>query len=99
MRTCVRRPSDLLARYGGEEMAIIMPATDSEGAAAVAQLIIDRLQQENISHPNSPFARVTVSIGIATAAGPQLEPILAFIEAADQALYRAKAAGRNRYRH
>jgi diguanylate cyclase (GGDEF)-like protein len=99
LRTCVRRPSDLLARYGGEEMAIIMPATDSEGAAAVAQLIIDRLQQENITHPNSPFSRVTISIGIATAAGPQLEPILAFIEAADQALYRAKAAGRNRYRH
>ncbi|MBT2370467.1 diguanylate cyclase [Pseudomonas fluorescens] len=97
LETCVRRPSDLVARYGGEEMAIIMPATDIEGAAVVAQLILDRLQQANIAHPSSPLVRVSVSIGIATATGSQLEPILALIEAADQALYRAKAAGRNAF--
>ncbi len=97
LQACVRRPSDLVARYGGEEMAIIMPATGSQGAEVVAQLILDRLHQENIPHPGSPFARVSVSIGIATATGAQLQPVLGFVEAADQSLYRAKAAGRNRF--
>lgn len=94
---CVRRPSDLVARYGGEEMSVIMPATDSEGAAVVAQLILERLQQENISHPSSPFGRLSVSIGIATATGSQLESLQGLIEVADQALYNAKTLGRDRF--
>ena len=95
LETCVRRPSDLVARYGGEEMAVIMPATDSAGAAVVAQRILSRLQQENITHPGSPFGRVSVSIGVATGMGSRLEPVLGLVEAADAALYGAKAAGRN----
>ncbi|KTC28272.1 diguanylate cyclase [Pseudomonas sp. ICMP 19500] len=95
LEACVRRPSDLVARYGGEEMAIIMPATDSTGAAVVAQRILSRLQQENITHPGSPFGRVSVSIGIATGTGSRLEPVSGLVEAADAALYGAKAAGRN----
>ncbi|MBI6566330.1 sensor domain-containing diguanylate cyclase [Pseudomonas synxantha] len=92
---CVQRPSDLVARYGGEEMAVIMPATDSEGATVVAERILARLQQANIPHPGSPFGRVSVSIGIATGTGSRLEPVSGLIEAADAALYGAKAAGRN----
>lgn len=92
---CVRRPSDLVARYGGEEMAVIMPATDSAGATVVAQLMLERLQQANIAHPGSPFARITVSIGMAVGTGAQLDSLPALIQTADQALYRAKAAGRN----
>ncbi|AUZ45868.1 sensor domain-containing diguanylate cyclase [Pseudomonas orientalis] len=95
LEACVRRPSDLVARYGGEEIAIIMPATDGEGAAVVAQLIIDRLLAENIEHPGSPFGRVSVSIGVAAAVGVELERLLSLIEAADKALYGAKSAGRN----
>ena len=94
---CVRRPSDLVARYGGEEFAVIMPDTDVDGAAVVAQLIIKRLQQANIAHPTSPVARVSLSIGIAAARGPHLEPVNALIGCADQALYQAKTAGRNRF--
>ena len=95
LETSVRRPSDLVARYGGEEMAIILPATDNEGAVVVARRILERLQHENIRHPSSPLGYVSVSIGIAAGRGSRLEPALGLIEAADAALYRAKAAGRN----
>lgn len=95
LETCVRRPSDLVARYGGEEMAVIMPDTDSDGAAVVAQMILKRLAQEPIAHRTSPFSRVSVSIGIAAATGSQLDTVQGLIAAADQALYQAKGAGRN----
>jgi diguanylate cyclase (GGDEF)-like protein len=97
LQDCVRRPSDLLARYGGEEMGVIMPDTDADGAAVVAQLILDRLKQEHINHSASPFGRLSVSIGIATATGAQLDSMQGLIEAADQALYHAKALGRNQF--
>ncbi len=95
LEECVRRPSDLVARYGGEEIAVIMPNTSTEGAVVVAHSILQRLQFENIAHDASPFGRVTVSIGIVTATGAQLEPLQGVIEVADAALYTAKAQGRN----
>ncbi|HDS1817899.1 TPA: sensor domain-containing diguanylate cyclase [Pseudomonas putida] len=95
LSACIRRPSDLLARYGGEEMAVILPDTGSAGAAIVAQLMLDRLTSERIAHPTSPFAHVTVSIGIACATEPTLDSWPALLERADQALYIAKEAGRN----
>ncbi|MEC4167695.1 MULTISPECIES: diguanylate cyclase [unclassified Pseudomonas] len=94
---CVRRPSDVVARYGGEEMSVIMPNTDIEGAAAVAQLILDRLKQASIPHTASPLGRVSVSIGMSCAAGAQLDHVQGLIEAADQALYSAKILGRNQF--
>jgi diguanylate cyclase (GGDEF)-like protein len=94
LEDCVRRPSDLVARYGGEEMGIIMPNTNSEGAAVVAQTILDRIKQRNIPHKSSPLGLLSVSIGIATASGSELEQTQWLIKSADQALYRAKEAGR-----
>ncbi|MOA64615.1 Phytochrome-like protein cph2 [compost metagenome] len=72
-----------------------MPDTDSDGAAVVAQLILDRLKQENIPHNYSPFGHVSVSIGIGAATGSELDHLQRLIEVADQALYNAKALGRN----
>lgn len=97
LQRCTRRPSDLVARYGGEEMCIIMANTDSEGASTVARLILDRLKEENILHATSPLGRITVSIGVASASGLQLEHPQELIELADQALYNAKALGRNQF--
>ncbi|WP_192842671.1 MULTISPECIES: sensor domain-containing diguanylate cyclase [Pseudomonas] len=96
LSTCIRRPPDLLARYGGEEMAVILPDTDSAGATVVARLMLERLALEPIAHPSSPFAQVTVSIGIACATKTDLDNWQPLLERADQALYIAKEAGRNR---
>ncbi|MEE1924742.1 diguanylate cyclase [Pseudomonas sp. 148P] len=92
---CVRRPSDLLARYGGEELVAILPETDAAGATAIARAMIERLAQEPVAHQGSPLARVTVSIGIACATDSAAEDGETLLERADQALYVAKEAGRN----
>jgi len=96
MSCCIRRPRDLLARYGGEEMAVILPDTDNDGAAVVARLILERLALQPIPHKNSPFGHITASIGIASSAGTPLDSPSSLLERADQALYIAKQAGRNR---
>lgn len=94
---CAQRPGDLAARYGGEELGIILPNTTLEGAMHVAQLLQERIQDLDIAHRASPFGCVTVSIGVASLHAEQgpLSPVQ-LVEAADRALYRAKAAGRNR---
>lgn len=96
LATCIRRPTDLLARYGGEEMAVILPNTDSDGAAVVAQLMLERLGLEPVAHHGSPFGQVTISIGIACLAGASLDDGQALLDRADKALYTAKETGRNR---
>ncbi|MBV8672873.1 MAG: GGDEF domain-containing protein, partial [Acidobacteriaceae bacterium] len=91
----VSRPSDLVARYGGEEFAVVLPGTPKAGARNVAERIRAAVQGLAMPHEGNPHAVVTVSIGCATYI-PQPEMKLdSLISAADSALYRAKAAGRN----
>lgn len=93
---CVRRPSDLVARYGGEEIAVILPNTQLEGAVQTAELIRMAILQAVIPHEASPVNNfLTVSIGVAgfvPRMGIEKERL---IEAADSALYQAKDSGRN----
>ncbi len=97
MGACLRRPADLAARYGGEELALLLPGTSLDGARLVAEEVLVQLRRLSITHPASPYERVTASIGIACFSGAQLQDeVSQLVQAADQALYRAKAGGRNR---
>lgn len=90
LRGCLRRPTDLLARYGGEEFVSLLPDTDLAGAIGVAQLMEDAVRALALPHPGIEGS-VTISLGVA--AGSQAQGL---VEAADKALYLAKAAGRGR---
>lgn len=85
------RDSDLAARVGGEEFAVILPATDAAGALQLAEALIALVAATEIA----PVGHITISIGAATQ-GDDAETGEDLVKRADQALYRAKAAGRNR---
>lgn len=92
----VLRPGDLVARYGGEEFAVVLPGTDEMGAKAVAEDICQAVRNRRLPHEGNAPGIVTVSIGCATIVPQRGKTPQDLIEAADQALYRAKGRGRNR---
>lgn len=97
IKQCVRRPADMTARYGGEEIAVVMPNTDESGARSVAEAILLGIAQARLEHLSSPFGSVTASLGLATFTAYDSEhDETSLIDLADRALYLAKSQGRNR---
>ncbi len=92
------RGTDLCARVGGEEFAIVLPSTDLEGAKNVAKQIQEHLDINAIPHESSPFGRLTVSIGYGARIPRRNSTIDDFYQSVDEALYRAKQGGRNAIR-
>jgi diguanylate cyclase (GGDEF)-like protein len=90
------RETDLIARHGGEEFVVVLPATDAETAHSICERIV--MAFRNTGHVvGSHHAKVTVSIGCATHGNQiQFSNYSDFVKAADQALYTAKTRGRNR---
>ncbi|SIO12176.1 GGDEF domain-containing response regulator [Halodesulfovibrio marinisediminis] len=92
----VKRDVDKTARIGGEEFAIILPDTELAGAKYVAERFLANIESLAIPHEGSPVSdHVTVSVGAASIIPTQKEDTLSLIKAADAALYKAKADGRN----
>jgi diguanylate cyclase (GGDEF)-like protein len=89
------RDADLLGRMGGEEFAALLPHSSASSAMVVAERVRDAIAQMGVESPRGQPITITVSIGVAEMEShhPGLEPLLA---EADEALYRAKAAGRNK---
>lgn len=93
----MHRAADLVARYGGEEFAVLLPETELDHALQIAESIRARIEEMNVPHPAAPLGRITVSIGLETAIPPRDgADAAAFVRCADEALYDAKRAGRNR---
>jgi len=91
------RAGDLAARYGGEEFAVLLAGTDSKSATDIAEILRVKVQALGISHEHSSAASVlTLSLGIAALCPTQDVTPETLVGEADQALYKAKQAGRNR---
>ncbi|GAB1385527.1 GGDEF domain-containing protein [Melaminivora sp.] len=98
---CLRRGTDLVARYGGEELAVILPDTDAAGAIDVAERMVQAVRALGLEHADSLVAdHVTISAGVfngvPAADAPGISSSAAIVSQADAALYRAKEQGRNR---
>ena len=88
------REIDTAARWGGEEFAVILPGTDLEGAAQVAERIRAALAEREILSVDGAPLHVTASFGVATSTATTT--VQQLVEAADESLYRAKRAGKDR---
>lgn len=93
VESCGRRENDLAARYGGEEFAVILPNTDLAATVQIGEKVLRAVLDLKISHPSTKQA-VSVSIGAASIYPRPSEHSDILVKQADQALYRAKAAGR-----
>jgi diguanylate cyclase (GGDEF)-like protein len=86
------RDTDIVARYGGEEFAVLLPDTDDSGVQQVAEKIRASVEAVRFNVPDTDITlKVTVSIGVSVFRGNRRE----FFNAADRALYKSKAAGKN----
>ncbi|QLI80902.1 diguanylate cyclase [Chitinibacter fontanus] len=96
IKSALRNPNDLMARYGGEEFCCLLAATQMHEAKLIAERICQSVSELAIPNPKAPGQHiVTISAGVAQWRSdiPTVEGLL---QIADQALYNAKAAGRNR---
>ncbi len=95
LRATVQRPGDFVARYGGEEMVLLLPQTDLMGATLKAESARMAVAGMDIPHAAVVAGKVTISLGVAAVVpGPQ-DTAQALVKAANDALYEAKRRGRN----
>lgn len=96
LSSVINRSGDLLARYGGEEFAAILSNTHAEGAYRMAEEMRSIVEAQAIEHGYSKVAKcITISLGVATLIPTLDSSPSRLIDAADRALYQAKASGRN----
>ncbi|MDE3201286.1 MAG: diguanylate cyclase [Acidobacteriota bacterium] len=91
----VMRSSDLVARIGGEEFAVVLQNTDVQGASKIAENIRLSVLRRKIRHDGNPLGYVTISIGCSSCVPRTGQLVRDLIDRADQALYAAKRSGRN----
>lgn len=93
----LRSGGDFVARYGGEEFVVLLSGSSLDAAKATAERLCEAIRALDLPHKTSVAASiVTVSIGVATVVPEADARWMELVEAADGALYRAKATGRNR---
>jgi diguanylate cyclase (GGDEF)-like protein len=93
----IKRKTDFISRYGGEEFLCLLPYTDQEGAFDFAKKLVNIMEDLKISHPMSDHSKyLTISIGVSSCIPDVNDSPMRLIDNADKALYSAKGAGRNR---
>ena len=92
----LQRPRDLVARYGGEELAALLADTDRDGAMRLAERMRARIEALGIRHKTGEAPVVTISLGVASEVPGPDSSAQQLVKRADAALYRAKELGRNR---
>jgi diguanylate cyclase (GGDEF)-like protein len=92
----LQRHSDVAARFGGEEFAVILPDTELEAALRVAESVRQAVVTMNLPHTGNPDGIQTISIGVAAGVPQRNASVTSLLTASDHALYRAKYLGRNR---
>ncbi len=93
----IRRKSDYIFRYGGEEFVMVLAPTNPKTAEVFAASIIQQMVSAAVPHKKSPLGIVTVSVGVAVSSAEAHIESSTLISAADKALYSAKKTGKNRY--
>lgn len=96
LKAYTRQSLDLSARYGGEEFVVVLSRANAREAVRIAERIRVAVEALSISHADSPIGRVTVSVGMAVARPRTGDAPALLLKEADDALYAAKRAGRNR---
>ena len=94
MQDCLRQ-TDTMARYGGEEFVILLPITDAQAAASLAERLRACVADQAWDSPSGTL-HITISVGVATLPSARISTSEQLLACADQALYQAKANGRNR---
>ena len=85
------RENDRMGRYGGDELLLILPHTDVQGAKSLAQRLVNTIEKESFGKNK---IKMTISIGLCGYHGSSLKE---FLERADELMYQAKKTGRNRF--
>jgi diguanylate cyclase (GGDEF)-like protein len=95
MNTVIRRPGDLVARFGGEEFGFVLPNTNAVGALVIGNQLREYIESLEIPHKASEVSNfVTISVGIITYMGEDIS-LKQLLDIVDNAMYKAKAAGKN----
>lgn len=99
LQGCIRRNNDFIARYGGEEFVCILPDVGTQGAGQIADNMLQAVRSAAIRHEFSKTAAcITVSVGIVSVRTAATDDGNRLLALADEALYQAKAQGRNCYK-